>query len=223
MRTRIGTTETSSTSAARVVVEARRASEHRVRDRRRQLVRRARAHAARSRRTGCRRSRRTPRRRRRRRATATALSDSGVELEDDRVVGANRADGRAQRMARRRLAAAEGENEQRAERADPPPEHRDRVERRVVGPVHVLEHEHRRPRRELELRDQQALDLVRRRAGGERLLERRRDASDEVSERAERPRESRGRRRCRRAPAPPRRGPAGTGSRARSCRSPARR
>ena len=111
------------------------------------------------------------------------------ELENDRVVGADRADGRVQRMARRRLAASEGQHEQRRQRADPPPEHGDRVERRVVRPVHVLEHEHRRPRRELELRDQQRLDVVRRGAGRERLLERRRDAPDEVADRAQRPRD----------------------------------
>ncbi len=60
--------------------------------------------------------------------------------------------------------------------------------RRIVRPVHVLEHEHGRPRRELELRDQQRLDVVRRRAGRERLLERRRDAPDEVANRTQRPR-----------------------------------
>ena len=86
----------------------------------------------------------------------------GRELEEHRVLGPDRADRGEQRMARRHLAAPEGEHEQRRQRADPPAEHGDRVERRVVRPVHVLEHEHRRPRRELELRDQQRLDLVRR-------------------------------------------------------------
>ena len=50
------------------------------------------------------------------------------------------------------------------------------------------EHEHRRLRRQLQLREQEALDLVRRGSGGERLLERCRDGPDEVSNRAQRPR-----------------------------------
>ena len=112
---------------------------------------------------------------------------------------------------RRRLAAAEGQHEQRRQRADPPPEHGDRVERRVVGPVHVLEHEHGRPRRQLELGDQQALDLVRARR-------RRRAPARAAARRSRRGRGSgraaagsRGRRRCRRAPAPRARDPARTG------------
>ena len=84
------------------------------------------------------------------------------ELDHHRVVGADRAERRIQRMAPGRLAAAEGENEQRGQRGDPPSEDGDHVERRVVGPVDVLEDEHRRLRRLLELRDQQRLDLVRR-------------------------------------------------------------
>ena len=83
------------------------------------------------------------------------------ELNHDGVAGADGADGRMQRMARRCLAGAEGEDEQRRQRADPPSEHRDRVERRIVRPVHVLEHEHGRPGRPLELGDQQRLDVVR--------------------------------------------------------------
>jgi hypothetical protein len=55
--------------------------------------------------------------------------------------------------------------------------------------VHVLEHEHGRQRRRLELGEQQRLDLVRRRAPRERLGEQRRDAADEVPDRAERPRD----------------------------------
>ena len=93
-----------------------------------------------------------------------------------------------QRMARRRLAAAEGEDEQRRQRADPPPEHGDRVERRIVRPVHVLEYEHGRRGRQLELRDQQRLDVVRGRADGECLDEGRRNVPNEVAERAQRAR-----------------------------------
>ena len=112
----------------------------------------------------------------------------GRELDHDGVAGADGADGRMQRMARRRLAGAEGEDEQRRQRADPPPEHRDRVERRIVRPVHVLEHEHGRRGRQLELRDQQRLDVVRGRADGERLDEGRRNVPNEVAERAQRAR-----------------------------------
>ncbi len=72
------------------------------------------------------------------------------------------------------------------ERGDPPPEHRDRVERRIVGPVHVLEHEHRGVRQPLELGDEQRVHLMRRPAGGERLLE---GGRDEIPERAERARD----------------------------------
>jgi hypothetical protein len=56
-------------------------------------------------------------------------------------------------------------------------------------PVQVLDDEHRRPWPQLELRKQQHLDLVRRRPGRERLLERRRDAADQIPDRAERPRD----------------------------------
>jgi hypothetical protein len=112
----------------------------------------------------------------------------GRQLEKHRVVGADSADRCAKRMSRRDLASPKGQHEERRQRADPPSEHGDRVERCTVRPVHVLDHEHRRPGRMLQLRDQQRLDLVRRRAGGERLVERRRDAPDEVPNRAERPR-----------------------------------
>ena len=49
------------------------------------------------------------------------------------------ADGACERMPRRRLARADGQHEQCLQRADPAREDRDRVERRVVGPVDVLE------------------------------------------------------------------------------------
>ena len=78
-------------------------------------------------------------------------------------------------MARRRLAAAEGDDEQRREGTDAAPDERDRVQRRLVGPVDVLEHEDRRAGRPLELLDEQRLDLVRRGARRESLCERRRD------------------------------------------------
>ncbi len=52
----------------------------------------------------------------------------------------------------------------------------------------VLEHEHRRVRRRRELGDQERLDVVRRRAGGEGLLERRRRAPHEVPDRPQGPR-----------------------------------
>ena len=64
----------------------------------------------------------------------------------------------------------------------------DRVECRIVGPVDVLEHEHGRVRRLLELRDKQGLHLVRRRAVRDRLGKGGRNAAGEVAERAERAR-----------------------------------
>jgi hypothetical protein len=92
-------------------------------------------------------------------------------------------------MARRRLSGPERQDEQRGQTSDAAPEHRDRIERRIVGPVDVLEDEHGRSRRQPELGDQQRLDVVRRRTGGQRALERRRDVADQVSNRAERARD----------------------------------
>ena len=111
------------------------------------------------------------------------------ELEHDGVVGPDRADGGVKRVARRNLAGAEGQDEQRRKRPDPAPEHGDRVERCVVGPVDILEHEDRRPGRQLELGYEQRLDVVRRGAGGQGSLECRRHAAREVADRAERPRD----------------------------------
>jgi SAM-dependent methyltransferase len=62
-----------------------------------------------------------------------------------------------------------------------------RAPHRALALQHVFEHEHRRLRRALELRDQQTLDLVRDGAAGKRLLERRRHGPDEVSNRIKRP------------------------------------
>jgi hypothetical protein len=92
------------------------------------------------------------------------------------------------RVNRRHLAATERHDEQRGQGADPPAQHRDRVERGGVGPVHVLEHEQRRARRALELRDQQILDVVRGRPGGERVLQLARHIARQVTQGAERAR-----------------------------------
>ena len=89
-----------------------------------------------------------------------------LELEEHRVLGRNRSDGRKEGVAGRHLARAIGEDEQRRQRADAPPEDGDRVERRVVCPLDILENEHGRVRRPLQLGDQQGLDLVRGGAGG---------------------------------------------------------
>ena len=94
-----------------------------------------------------------------------------------------------QRVAGGCLATPERDHEQRRERADAAPDERDRVERRLVGPVDVLEGENGRARRQLELLDEQGLDLVRGGSSRERLGERRRDRSREVAERPERPRD----------------------------------
>ena len=186
MRTRPGTTETSSSrrrSACRGAAAARAR-----RSRRTAADRPApRRRPARRRRTGCRRSWRRPG------AGLARERGDGLlrerrELDDDRLVGADRADGGVQRVARRHLTAAEGQHEQGGQRPDPATEHGDRVERRVVRPVHVLEHDDRRPRRQLELLEQQRLDVVRRGPARERIGERRRDATAEVADRAERPR-----------------------------------
>jgi hypothetical protein len=54
--------------------------------------------------------------------------------------------------------------------------------------VNVLQHEHHRSRRPLELRDQEILDVVRRGVPAERFLQLRRDASGKVTKRAQRTR-----------------------------------
>ena len=111
------------------------------------------------------------------------------ELDPDRVGGGDRTQCSTERVGRRHLAAAKGQHEQRRNRRDPATEDRDRVECRLVGPVDVLEHEHRRPRRPFQLGDQQALDLVRRGARVERGLELDRDGTDEVTDRPQRTRD----------------------------------
>ncbi len=93
------------------------------------------------------------------------------------------------RMAGWGFPVAAREQEQDGQRPDSPGEQGDDVERRLVRPVHVLEHEHGRLRRQRELGQQQAVDLVRRRAGGQRLLQRRRQRAGQVVDRAERPRD----------------------------------
>ena len=110
------------------------------------------------------------------------------EREEHRVVGTRRADGGVHRMIPRRLTVPAGEQEQDGKRADPPRQHGDHVECRFVRPVHVLDHEYGRLRRQRQLRQQQPVDLVRSDVGGERLLERRRDASRKVVDRSQRSR-----------------------------------
>ena len=66
-----------------------------------------------------------------------------LELEHRRRRGENG----VYRMARRRLTVPAREQEQHRERADAAREQGDHIQRRLVGPVHVLEHEHGRPRR----------------------------------------------------------------------------
>ena len=92
-------------------------------------------------------------------------------------------------MAGRHLTRAIGEDEQRRQRADAPSQDGDRVERRVVRPLDILENEDGRVRRPLQLGDQQRLDLVRGGAGGKSRRELSRDRAREVSKRAERPRD----------------------------------
>ena len=147
---------------SRVVVEPGGAPEHGVRDRRRQLGGRPRREQLGDVERVAAASRRRRRRRRPRRATRPRRFESGASSIQTESSARDRAECSAERVGRRHLAAAEGEHEQRRKRRDPAAEHRDRVERRLVGPVDVLEHEHRRPRRPLQLGDQQALDLVRR-------------------------------------------------------------
>ena len=112
-----------------------------------------------------------------------------LELHEHEVVRTCRAERRVQRMAERQLAVAAREHHERRQRPDPAHEDRDRIERRVVRPVHVLDHEHRRPGRQPQLLDQEPVDLVRGVAGGERALELGRDMAGQVSQRAERPRD----------------------------------
>jgi hypothetical protein len=117
------------------------------------------------------------------------LGREGGELERLRVATADRADRRAQQMTGRRLAAPEREDEERGQRADATPDDGDGVERRVVGPVDVLDHEHGGLRARLELGKEQRLDVVRRRTGPERIVERRRGAAGKVAKGTERPRD----------------------------------
>ena len=112
-----------------------------------------------------------------------------LELEEHRVLGRDRSDGREEGVAGRHLAGPIGEDEQRRQRADAPPQDGDRVERRVVCPLDILENEHGRVRRPLQLGDQQGLDLVRGGAGGKSRRELSGDRAREVSKRAERPRD----------------------------------
>ena len=133
------------------------------------------------------------------------------ELEKDRVAGADGAHGRVQRMRRRHLAGPERQDEQRRQRADSPHEHGNRVERRVVGPVHVLEHEHRR--RAAGARALRSADAGSR-AARRPLKSASSTAAETVPTRSRigpRGRGIRGRRRCRRAPAHRARDPARTG------------
>ena len=171
MPTRCGTTDTSSTSRRAGVVEPRRPPQHRVADRGRQLRAGPRAEQLGD-------VERVPARQRVQLAAVVAgQGGDGARRErgelDERRRARDGAERGVQRMARRRLAAAEREHQQRGQRGDPPPEHGDDVERRVVGPVQVLEHQHRRL---AQLGDQQRLDLVRRRAGRQGARERRRDS-----------------------------------------------
>ena len=76
-----------------------------------------------------------------------------------------------QRMRRAELVVAEGQDEHRGHRLDPPRQVAEHVERRVVGPVDVLDDERRR-RRGRELGQDRGVDVVDRPAVGERRLER---------------------------------------------------
>ena len=111
------------------------------------------------------------------------------QLEEHRMVGRDGADRGVEGMPGGNLAVAEGDDEERRQRADAAAEHGERIERRLVRPVHVLQHENGGVGRKLELLDEQRLDVVRRRPCRERARELRRDASGEVAERAERPRD----------------------------------
>jgi hypothetical protein len=117
------------------------------------------------------------------------VAGQGKQLDQGRVLRPDRAERRVERMTGRGLARAVRRHEQGGQGADAPAQHGQRVERGVVGPVHVLEHQHRRPRRSLELLDQQVVDLVRRRAGRQRVREAGRDAAREIAERPQRARD----------------------------------
>ena len=141
------------------------------------------------------------------------------ELDHHRVFGTDRSDRRMEPMPRRRLAGPERQDEQRRKGSDSPSQHRDRVERRIICPVHVLEHQYRRRGRQLHLLDQQRLDVVGRGALGERCPARPRHCrpglgSGPVAE------ESKDRRRCRATPSSTSPSRQGTAARATSCRSP---
>ena len=116
------------------------------------------------------------------------LAGKRRELEHHRASGLDRTEGRVQGVAGGGLPAAVGHDQDRGQRPDAASEHGEGIERRVVCPVHVLEHEDGGWRRALELGDQQVLDHVRRRPGRERLRELGRRVR-EVAERAQRSRD----------------------------------
>ena len=92
-----------------------------------------------------------------------------------------------QRVRRAELVVAEGQDEHRGDRLDPPRQVAEHVERRVVGPVDVLDDERRR-RRGRELGQDRGVDVVHGPALGERRLERSTGLERGVAQRAERPR-----------------------------------
>jgi hypothetical protein len=92
-------------------------------------------------------------------------------------------------MVRGQLAVAVGQDQQRRQRGDAADQHGDQVVRRIVGPVHVLDDEHRGPRRSPQLLDHQVVDLVCCDPRRERLLERRGRSACQVPDGTERPRD----------------------------------
>ena len=92
-----------------------------------------------------------------------------------------------QRVRRAELVVAEGQDEHRGDRLDPPRHVAEHVERRVVGPVDVLDDERRR-RRGRELGQDRGVDAVHRPAVGERRRQRSTGLQRGVAQRAERPR-----------------------------------
>ena len=129
--------------------------------------RRRRRRAPRRRRTGCRRSWRRARRRRRRtaRPARRPRPATGRQLHPaDRRTRGELAEHDPQRIGDVELVVAVAGDDERGHRLDPAGEQAEDVERRLVGPVHVLEHEDGRAPSAAAPRASAADDLVRHRA-----------------------------------------------------------
>ena len=105
--------------------------------------------------------------------------DSGRPLAEGRFAEQN-----PERMPAVELVVSEGRDDQHRQRLDPARDDPEHVERRLVGPVHVFDHDHGR-RRPAQLDHQRLGELVRLRAAGGDALELASDRARHIEERPE--------------------------------------